>query len=136
MFTDKDIIITGGAGFIGSNMAGYLIKGNRVTVVDNLSNVDERYISGLRKNSNFKFLKVDIAEAGALDKIGKADIVIHLAANSDVRGGSASPETDSRLILLRFFRTMSSNPDEVFLLPEIDIDTINENLFSLLNRPV
>ncbi len=106
MFADKDIIITGGAGFIGSNMAGYLIKGNRVTVVDNLSNVDERYISGFRKNSNFRFLKADIAEVGSLDRMEKADIVIHLAANSDVRGGSVSPGTDFRNNVLGTFNLL------------------------------
>ncbi|MCL5732828.1 MAG: NAD-dependent epimerase/dehydratase family protein, partial [Candidatus Thermoplasmatota archaeon] len=41
----KHILITGGAGFIGSNMVEKLAENNRITVVDNLSNVDERYIS-------------------------------------------------------------------------------------------
>ncbi|OWP56513.1 MAG: UDP-glucose 4-epimerase [Thermoplasmatales archaeon B_DKE] len=106
MFKDKDIIITGGAGFIGSNMTELLLRYNRVTVLDNLSNVDERYISVFRKNRNFRFVKSDLAEKGAMDRLDKSDIVIHLAANSDVRGGSSSPETDFKNNVLATFNLL------------------------------
>lgn len=106
MFKDKDIIITGGAGFIGSNMTELLLRDNRVTVLDNLSNVDERYISVFRKNRDFRFVKADLAEKGAMDRLDKSDIVIHLAANSDVRGGSASPETDFKNNVLATFNLL------------------------------
>lgn len=106
MFKDKDIIITGGAGFIGSNMTELLLRDNRVTVLDNLSNVDERYISVFRKNRNFRFVKADLAEKGAMDRLDKSDIVIHLAANSDVRGGSNSPETDFKNNVLATFNLL------------------------------
>jgi UDP-glucose 4-epimerase len=94
MFDGKDIIVTGGAGFIGSNMVELLLERNHVTVVDNLSNVDERYISKFKGNKNFKFVRADLSSPDSMDSINGAGMVIHLAANSDVRGGSISPYPD------------------------------------------
>ncbi|MEM0155380.1 MAG: NAD-dependent epimerase/dehydratase family protein [Thermoplasmataceae archaeon] len=94
MFDGKDIIVTGGAGFIGSNMVELLLEKNRVTVVDNMSNVDDRYILRFMGHRNFKFVRGDLAFTESMDSIKHADMVIHLAANSDVRGGSISPLPD------------------------------------------
>jgi UDP-glucose 4-epimerase len=92
-----DILVTGGAGFIGSNVVDFLLNDNRVTVVDNLRNVDERFIRKFMGNRNFKFLKVDITDREAIASIPGHDLVVHLAANSDVRGGSEDPVTDFRI---------------------------------------
>ena len=92
-----DILVTGGAGFIGSNVVDFLLKDNRVTVVDNLRNVDERFIKQFLGNRNFKFMKVDITDREAMASIPGYDLVVHLAANSDVRGGSEDPVTDFRI---------------------------------------
>lgn len=91
---NRKILLTGSAGFIGSNMAAHLIDDNTVTGIDNLSNVDERFINPLKKSKNFNFRKIDIRDPEALDSLGPVDLVIHFAANSDVRGGSANPVTD------------------------------------------
>lgn len=96
MFEGREIIVTGGAGFIGSNMVELLLEKNSVTVVDNLSNVDDRYISKFSGHKNFKFLKLDLAEVDSLNSLTGVDIVIHLAANSDVKGGSVSTVPDFR----------------------------------------
>ncbi len=77
------IILTGGAGFIGSHVADAYIKaGHRVVVIDNIS-------TGFRKNVNprAKFYKADIRDRAAMDRIFKKerpDIVNHHAALAEV----------------------------------------------------
>lgn len=94
MISGKRILITGGAGFIGSNMVELLGEDNIITVVDDLSNVDERYIRKYEGKDWFTFRKIDITGKGSLEDVGNHDLVIHLAANSDVRGGSENPLKD------------------------------------------
>lgn len=94
MISGKKILITGGAGFIGSNMVELLHENNEITVVDDLSNVDERYIDKFRRKKGFNFRKIDISMRNSLKGLEEHDLVIHLAANSDVRGGSEDPMKD------------------------------------------
>ncbi|MFZ2410800.1 MAG: NAD-dependent epimerase/dehydratase family protein [Candidatus Methanoperedens sp.] len=84
------IIVTGGAGFIGSHMVDRLLsQDNEVTVIDNLSSGRMDFIEKHLKNPNFKFIKLDILELEKLKKaIQGADIIYHLAANPDVRLGA------------------------------------------------
>ncbi len=93
----KKILITGAAGFIGSNMATFLLNDNEVVGIDNFSNVDDRFVRVLSKNRNFVFRKGDINDLEFMKGLGKFDLVIHLAANSDVRGGSSDPMLDFRV---------------------------------------
>jgi len=90
----KNILLTGAAGFIGSNMAELLVNDNIVTGIDNLSGTDGRFVKPLLDNKNFRFLKGDITREEDLSSLGKFDLVIHLAANSDVRYGSERPLVD------------------------------------------
>ncbi len=93
------ILITGGAGFIGSNIADALIKkGHRVIVFDNLS-------SGKLCNINkkAKFYKADIFNKNDVTKIfkkEKPEIVIHNAAQIDVRKSVADPYYDAEINIL------------------------------------
>ena len=78
--------VTGGAGFIGSNLVDVLLaRGDEVTVVDNLS-------SGKRENVSpeARFVEADIRERLELD----ADVVFHLAAQADVSTSVAQPQYD------------------------------------------
>ena len=61
IFDKKNILIMGGAGFIGSHLADQLAAGNKVICVDNLSSGSERNIDHLLANPNFKFIKHDLA---------------------------------------------------------------------------
>ncbi|MBC2702329.1 MAG: NAD-dependent epimerase/dehydratase family protein, partial [ANME-2 cluster archaeon] len=87
--TNKNILITGGAGFIGSHVVDHLIKKNKVTVLDNLSSGRMEFVQHHMDNTNFKLIEGDLMEPGtitsALDGI---DMVFHLAANPDVRLGA------------------------------------------------
>ena len=58
-------LITGGAGFIGSNLAIKLSKNNKVTIVDNLSTGFFQYIP---KNHNIRFIKCDLLNLKKLKK--------------------------------------------------------------------
>lgn len=64
----SNILITGGAGFIGSHLCERLLKeGNKVIAVDSLFTGSEENIMHLKKNANFKFIKHDIVEPLFLD---------------------------------------------------------------------
>ncbi len=61
------ILITGGAGFIGSHLCDNLIKNNKIICVDNLFTGNNDNIKHLRDNNNFRFIKHDIIEPLFLD---------------------------------------------------------------------
>ncbi len=73
------IVITGGAGFIGSHMAKrFLDKGYQVVVLDNLSCCSGENIKDLKNNPNFEFYNVDVCKP--FDIEGRVDVVAHLAS--------------------------------------------------------
>jgi len=76
------ILITGGAGFIGSHLAEALVAaGQAVTVIDDLSTGALANIAGLRQQPNFRFIQASIRDAGALtEALTAVDFVYHLAA--------------------------------------------------------
>ena len=83
------IVVTGGAGFIGSHLVDKLLScGNEVTVIDNLTSGRMAFLEHHLKNPDFKFIKLDLLESEVLPSvIDGADAVYHLAANPDVRSG-------------------------------------------------
>ena len=85
------IIVTGGAGFIGSHIVDRLLSiGNEVTVIDNLSSGRMEFLKAHSRDPNFKLVKLDLLDTEKLNKaIAGADMIYHLAANPDVRLGAA-----------------------------------------------
>ena len=81
-FEDKVILVTGGAGFLGSWICDVLVEqGARVICVDNLSSGLESNISHLLDRENFRFIKHDISEPLKLDE-EKIDLIMHLASRA------------------------------------------------------
>jgi UDP-glucose 4-epimerase len=93
-------IVTGGAGFIGSNLVDALLaRGDEVTVVDNLS-------TGKRENleqalgNGAQLEEIDVREADAVSEVvgrTRPDVIFHLAAQIDVRKSVADPANDARI---------------------------------------
>jgi len=94
-----DILVTGGAGFIGSHIVeAFLGRGHRVSVVDNL-------ITGKKENlhRDAAFFEADIRDAEAMARIfteGRFDAVVHEAAQMDVRKSVADPVFDASVNIL------------------------------------
>ena len=87
------VLVTGGAGFIGSHVAeAYTLRGDEVTVLDNLS-------TGRRGNvpAGIEFLEMDIRDdaAAALIRARRFDIISHHAAQMDVRVSVTDPRFDA-----------------------------------------
>ena len=90
-------LVTGGAGFIGSNLVDRLLAdGHEVTVYDNLSTGQPSSWRRARGRSGFRLVEGDLLDADALRASRRAghDIVFHLAANADVRFGTEHPRRD------------------------------------------
>lgn len=104
------ILVTGGAGFIGSHLCDVLIAdGHNVTVVDNLVLGKVENIEHLINNPNFRFFKEDLNNGHAMDMIfmdGEFDMVYHLAANSDIQKGGKDPMVDYQLTFNTTFNVL------------------------------
>jgi UDP-glucose 4-epimerase len=92
----KNFIVTGCAGFIGSNLVDrLLIEGCRVIGVDNFSTGQRRFLGKALKNPEFKLIISDLLDPISLTQaFSGGDIVFHFAANADVRFGTERPRRD------------------------------------------
>jgi len=88
--------VTGGAGFVGSNMVDRLLAdGHEVVAYDNLSTGSERFLEKAMASPAFRFVKGDTLDLPALSAAMKgSDFVFHFAANADVRFGTEHPRKD------------------------------------------
>ncbi len=89
------ILVTGGAGFIGSHVVdAYIAQGHTVTVIDNLSTGYREFL-----NPKVRFYQIDIADRSAVREVfarERFDLVNHHAAQVDVRVSVADPLIDAR----------------------------------------
>lgn len=111
------ILVTGAAGFIGSFLCESLLeRGDAVVGLDNLNDyydVNLKYarLDGLKKHDNFQFVKADIADKEAVDKIfakEKFDIVVNLAAQAGVRYSITNPEAYISSNIIGFFNILEA----------------------------
>ncbi len=82
------ILVTGGAGFIGSHVVDRLVEREEVVILDNLS-------SGKYLNEKAEFVRVDLSRKSDVEEVFRKyeiDEVWHIAANPDVRVGSENPD--------------------------------------------
>jgi CDP-paratose 2-epimerase len=114
------ILVTGGAGFVGSHAAEYFAKnGNDITVLDNLSRARIFKMEGknatfnwdyLKKNyPGIKLVKGDIRDANLVERLAKdADVIIHAAAQTAVTASMADPRTDFETNALGTFNVLEA----------------------------
>lgn len=78
----KRVLISGGAGFLGSHLADYyLAKGYKVVAIDNLSTGSENNLAHLKNNSNFSIITADIVEELPQSVTQKSyDIILNMAS--------------------------------------------------------
>lgn len=120
-----NILVTGGAGFIGSHLVDRLLStdGNVVTVIDDLNDfyspdIKRANVSSHLKNEHYSLVEADIRDRQALDQVFEKqpfDCVVHLAARAGVRPSLSEPELyaetniNGTLNLLELARTTGVN---------------------------
>ena len=91
----KSILLTGGAGFIGSHVAdAILAAGHRVVIIDNLST---GVSANVPADAEFHLMDIRDTELGSLFAANKFDVVIHHAAQIDVRKSMREPAADAEI---------------------------------------
>ena len=119
----KKIIVTGGSGFIGSNLVDFLIRKKFYVVnLDKLTYSSNKYSSAIRNNKNYKLIKVDIINKAKIIKIikkYKPQVIFNLAAETHVDRSIDEPDnfihtningTFSLLESLRFLQKKNIKP--------------------------
>ncbi|MCP3682789.1 MAG: SDR family NAD(P)-dependent oxidoreductase [bacterium] len=95
-----NVVVTGGAGFIGSTVCEALLaRGDSVICIDNFNDyynpeAKEEHIKEMQKNPDFKLYRTDICDSAAMEKLfseNKIDKIIHLAARAGVRASLENP---------------------------------------------
>jgi len=92
----KRVCITGGAGFIGSNLADRLIdQGVEVAIIDNFRTGRREFVAGALTRPGVRLIEGDVLDMDSLeDAFAGCDWVFHLQANADVRRGFEHPRRD------------------------------------------
>lgn len=92
-----NVLVAGGAGFIGSHLCDALIgMGQHVIVADKLI-MGNKNIEHLKEHENFTFYEIELSNQSDVEKLfieNHFDIVYHMAANSDIRKGGTEPSID------------------------------------------
>ncbi len=98
----RNILITGGAGFIGSFLVKeFLKKGDKVTALDNLSTGVLKNLDSVSTNKNLNFITGDVLDASLVDGlVSSNDVVLHLAAVVGVKHVMENPVDTIRINIL------------------------------------
>ena len=91
------VLVTGGAGFVGSHLVDVLIEsGHSVVVYDNLSSGKEQFLDHhIKANSSLEIVQADLLDLESVKvAMNGIDMVFHLAANPDIRLGTEVTDTD------------------------------------------
>ncbi|MEM4291287.1 MAG: NAD-dependent epimerase/dehydratase family protein [Archaeoglobaceae archaeon] len=101
------ILVTGGAGFIGSHLVDKLVEIDDVRVIDNLSSGKKEFV-----NENAELIIADLAKDDITTLLKNVDEVWHLAANPDVRIGAEKPYEIYRNNVVATFRLLEAMREE------------------------
>ena len=106
----SSVLVTGGAGFVGSHLVDRLMgMGCFVRVVDNLSGGSLDNVEGWLGDSRFEFVRGDLKDLGVAEKaVDGVDVVFHLAANPEVRVAEVDPSIHFRENLLTTFNVLEA----------------------------
>ena len=106
--TNKHVLVTGGAGFIGSNLCAYLLQNNvKVTCLDNLITGKLENIEELMSNANFKFINGDITNLNDCTNACKdIDIILHQAALGSVPRSIENPINTNNINISGFLNIL------------------------------
>jgi UDP-glucose 4-epimerase len=93
---ENTFFITGGAGFIGSNLADRLLaEGHQVVVYDDFSTGQREFLESALAHPGFTLVEGDLLDVESLNRaMAGSDFVFHLAANADIRFGLEHPKRD------------------------------------------
>jgi UDP-glucose 4-epimerase len=103
-------LVTGGAGFIGSNLVDRLLaRGDEVVVYDNFSTGRRQFLRGALDHRRCSLVEGDLLDQAALGAAMRGvDFVFHLAANADVRFGTEHPAKDLEQNTIATFRVLEA----------------------------
>jgi UDP-N-acetylglucosamine/UDP-N-acetylgalactosamine 4-epimerase len=107
--SDKAFLVTGGAGFVGSNLVEYLLKygAKKVRVLDNLSTGFRHNIDEFEKNENFEFIEGDIRDLETCQNACKGiDYVSHQAALGSVPRSIDNPIATNEVNIIGFLNML------------------------------
>ncbi len=104
------VLVTGGAGFIGSHLVDALMsRGCEVVVFDNLSSGKLENLERWVGDSRFSFVRGDLVRVGDVEGVvDTCGVVFHLAANPEVRVGSVEPSVHFRENVLATFNLLEA----------------------------
>lgn len=113
LLTEKRVLVTGGAGFIGSSICHDLLeRGNEVICLDNFATGKRENISDLRGNPKFKLIDGDIRDIETCHKAVKGvDVVLHQAALGSVPRSIADPATTNAVNINGFLNMLIATRD-------------------------
>jgi UDP-glucose 4-epimerase len=104
------MIVTGCAGFIGSTLVDRLLMdGHEVIGIDNFSTGQHRFLEAAGGRSSFTLIECDLTDAASLTRaFAGGEYVFHLAANADVRFGTAHPSLDVEQNIIATFNVLEA----------------------------
>ena len=112
MIKNKKILITGGAGFIGSNLCNYFIANNTVICLDNFATGHKKNIQHLLKNKNFTLIEGDIRNLETCkEAVENVDYVLHQAALGSVPRSIENPITSNEVNVSGFLNILVAAKD-------------------------
>jgi len=113
LLTGKRVLVTGGAGFIGSSLCHDLLeRGNEVVCLDNFATGKKENIKDLRGNPGFRLIDGDIRDPETCNKAVKGvDVVLHQAALGSVPRSIADPATTNAVNINGFLNMLIATRD-------------------------